>query len=321
MPARTEVFTKLVRDYMGSAPVIVPAGEQCDRMVERIRTGESSSAIVVDEADKAVGIVTEQDICRKLALRLPADTPVEAVMSRPVWTVDAGDRLFHAIGQMRRRKLRHMPVVDSPSGEIVGVLELQVALSIAAAQMVEQIDELTHTGTLSGMEQTKRAQVKVAEQLFEDATPAVLEHALQVYRAHYREHCLDHTRLYPGVRSTLEHFRDKRQAVVSNKTAEFSRLILGGLGLLDLVRVVFGGDIAGALKPDPAPVQAALAALGVGPTQAVMVGDGLTDLEAGRRAGTRTCAVTYGLNDRSELTPGRPDHWIDDFSSLRELFV
>lgn len=172
MPARTEVFTKLVRDYMGSAPVIVPTGERCDRMVERIRNEESSSAIVVDEAEKAAGIVTEQDICRKLALRLPADTPVEAVMSRPVWTVDAGDRLFHAIGQMRRRKLRHMPVVDSASGEIVGVLELQIALSIAAAQMVDQIDQLTHTGTLSGMEQTKRAQVKVAEQLFEDATPA-----------------------------------------------------------------------------------------------------------------------------------------------------
>ena len=158
------------------------------------------------------------------------------------------------------------------------------------------------------------------ERAFEDPTPAVLEQALRVYRAHYRAHCLDHTRLYPGVRSTLEHFRHKRQAVVSNKTAEFSRLILAGLGLDELLPVVIGGDTVGALKPDPAPVQAALAALGVDPTQAVMVGDGLTDLEAGRRAGTRTCAVTYGLGDRATLAEGRPDHWIEEFVALRQLF-
>jgi phosphoglycolate phosphatase len=156
---------------------------------------------------------------------------------------------------------------------------------------------------------------------FEEATPAVLERALQIYRAHYRAHCLDNTRLYPGVRSTLEHFRHKRQAVVSNKSADFSRLIVARLGLEDLLPVVIGGDTAGALKPDPAPVQAALAALAVAAGQAVMVGDGLTDLEAGRRAGTRTCAVTYGLVEREVLAGGRPDYWIEDFSALRQLFI
>lgn len=156
---------------------------------------------------------------------------------------------------------------------------------------------------------------------FEDATPEILADALRCYRAHYRQHCLDNTRLYPGVRSTLEHFRRKRQAVVSNKTADFSRLILTGLGLADLLSVVIGGDTAGALKPDPAPVRAALAELGVGASRAVMVGDGTTDLEAGRRAGTRTCAVTYGLGERAALAEGRPDHWIDDFPSLQEIFL
>ncbi|HWN81482.1 MAG TPA: HAD-IA family hydrolase [Candidatus Udaeobacter sp.] len=159
------------------------------------------------------------------------------------------------------------------------------------------------------------------ERAFEDATPVELMRALAVYRAHYRAHCLDHTRLYPGVRSTLEHFRHKRQAVVSNKPADFSRLIVAGLGLSEVLPVVIGGDTAGALKPDPAPVRAALAALGVGPHQAVMVGDGLTDLEAGRRAGLRTCAATYGLNERAVLAGGQPDYWINEFSALERLFV
>lgn len=171
-PARTEIFTKLVGDYMGAAPVLVDTRARCDGMLDGIREQATSSAIVTDDNDMPVGIVTEQDICRRLALRLPPDTPVSAVMSQPVWTVGTEDRLFQAIGQMRRRGLRHMPVVDSGTGRIVGALELETALVLAAAEMMEQIDQLTHADTLAGMEETKLAQVSVAEELFEDATPA-----------------------------------------------------------------------------------------------------------------------------------------------------
>ena len=66
--------------------------------------------------------------------------------------------------------------------------------------------------------------------------------------------------------------------------------------------------------------RAALAALGVAPGRAVMVGDGLPDLEAGRRAGTRTCAVTYGLGMRAVLATGNPDYWIEEFGALQGLF-
>jgi phosphoglycolate phosphatase len=158
------------------------------------------------------------------------------------------------------------------------------------------------------------------ERSFEDTSPALIEHALQVFRAHYRAHCLDHTRLYPGVRATLEHFRAKGQAVVSNKPDDFTRMIVDGLGIAPLIPVVIGGSAARALKPDPAPIAAALAALGVAPGRAVMVGDGLPDLEAGRRAGTRTCAVTYGLGTRAVLAAGNPDYWIEEFGALKGLF-
>ncbi len=158
------------------------------------------------------------------------------------------------------------------------------------------------------------------ERAFEEASPAILERALQVFRAHYRDHCLDHTQLYPGVRTTLEHFRAKGQAVVSNKPDDFTRLIVAGLGLGPLIPVVMGGSPERALKPDPAPIAAALAALGVVPGRAVMVGDGLPDLEAGRRAGTRTCAATYGLGTRAVLARGKPDHWIEEFAALQQLF-
>jgi phosphoglycolate phosphatase len=151
--------------------------------------------------------------------------------------------------------------------------------------------------------------------------PAVIDRAEAAYREHYRAHCLDHTHLYPGVLATLEHFRRKRHAVVSNKPADFSRAIVDGLGLGPHIPVVVGADAALALKPDPAPVRLALEQLGVQAGRAVMVGDGVTDIEAGRRAGLRTCAVTYGLGEGQALAAAHPDHLLARFDELRELFV
>jgi phosphoglycolate phosphatase-like HAD superfamily hydrolase len=84
---------------------------------------------------------------------------------------------------------------------------------------------------------------------------------------------------------------------------------------------VVGGGSAPALKPDPAPVRLALERLGVEAARAVMVGDGLTDLEAGRRAGLRTCAVAYGIGDPRVLAGAHPDHLIRAFAELRDLFI
>lgn len=157
---------------MSAAPVLVGPETRCAELLDRIRARQASSAVVVDDNGAPIGIVTEQDVCRRIAFRRSGDTPVHTVMSHPVWTIDADDRLFQAIGYMRRRGLRHMPVVQSGSDGIVGILELQAALGVAAARMVENIERLTHSTTLQGMEQTKQAQVLVAEQLFDDSTAA-----------------------------------------------------------------------------------------------------------------------------------------------------
>lgn len=157
---------------MGVAPLIIDADTDCDTLVQQIRSRQNSSAVVVDDGGSPLGIVTEQDICRRITFRLPEQTPVRDIMSQPVWCVHEGDRLFQAIGTMRRRRLRHMPVVESGSGRVIGLLELHAALAVAAGRMVDQIDHLTHAATLEGMEHTKQAQVAVAEQLFDDATDA-----------------------------------------------------------------------------------------------------------------------------------------------------
>ena len=156
---------------MDREPAIAPPGTSCAEAVSRMAAEKSDSLLIVDGDGRLRGILTEQDVTRRVALRLPGETPVDDVMSEPVLTIGDGDYLYHAVAVMRRAHLRHMPVVDAAS-RVVGELHLNDALAAAASQLVELIDRLTHETTLDGLRQVKAAQVEVADALFADDLPA-----------------------------------------------------------------------------------------------------------------------------------------------------
>ncbi len=145
---------------------------------------------------------------------------------------------------------------------------------------------------------------------------ALVREAVRAFRAHYLHHCLDTTRLYPTVHSTLAHLRAKRLAVVTNKPYPPTMRILDGLHVTGYFPVVLGGESTPSRKPHPAPVLKALELLEASPAEAVMVGDGPHDIDAGRAAGLRTCGVTYGLNARAVVLAARPDYVIDELQEL-----
>lgn len=170
MPSQTAVFTRLVREHMRTPPPAVAPETPCREAVARLVEAAATAILVADEGG-ILGIVTEQDIARRLAFQTDPATPIADVMSGAVASVRADDYLFHAIARMRRNGLRHMPVVDS-AGDVVGMVELHTALGLAAPQMVEQIERLTHDETPAGLAAIKGEQVTVAEQLFADNVPA-----------------------------------------------------------------------------------------------------------------------------------------------------
>jgi CBS domain-containing protein len=170
MLPQTAVFTRLVREHMGPPPVSVRPGASCAEVVRRMREGRASGCVVEGADGRIDGIVTEQDVCRRIAHRATPETPVEEVMSTPVRAIHDDDYLYHAIARMRRGRLRHMPVVDR-RGRAVGILQLHEALAVAAMRMASQIDRLTHEETLEGMRDTKGAQVDVGAELLHDQVP------------------------------------------------------------------------------------------------------------------------------------------------------
>ena len=155
----------------------------------------------------------------------------------------------------------------------------------------------------------------------ENEVAALLERSSQLYRSHYASHLLDETQLYPSVRMVLEYFKDRKQAVITNKPEGFSRKILRGLGIDSYFFRVIGGDQAFPKKPAPAAVLEIVGSAGIGPAEAVLIGDSAIDIETGKNAGVKTVAVTYGFRSRPEIERAQPDLIVGDLSELTTRFL
>lgn len=122
--------------------------------------------------------------------------------------------------------------------------------------------------------------------------------AMAAFNACYAaEPCRD-SRLYSGVAATLAALAAGgiRLGCVTNKPHRFVRPLLQALGLGDFFASIIGGDSTACLKPDPSPVRAALAELGVPAAHGLLVGDSHIDMAAGQAAGVATIAVAYGYD-------------------------
>ena len=154
--------------------------------------------------------------------------------------------------------------------------------------------------------------------LFADVYPHYsaqqIDDLIQRYRTNYLSRGHTRTSIYPGVPEGLAALGG-RKGTATTKGSPTTRAVLEQFGLLRYFDHVQGTD-GFPCKPAPDVVLTALAALGAKPEDCLFVGDSPADMEAGKRAGVRTCAVRYGYGKAEELARWSPDYWVSD---LREL--
>lgn len=80
----------------------------------RVLAEHEVGALTVMEGGKLVGIVSERDYTRKVALqgRSSKDTKVREIMTTNVVVVTPQTRTRDCMALMRQRRIRHLPVVD-----------------------------------------------------------------------------------------------------------------------------------------------------------------------------------------------------------------
>ena len=166
------------------------------------------------------------------------------------------------------------------------------------------------------------AHVLIRKAIGPDRSEEEVQQALDYFLAYYRDHMLDNTVLYPGVKESLDRLKADGVilSVLTNKPVRFSRDILAGLGVSGHFMNIYGGNSFEQKKPDPMGVRVLLAEAGVPKEEALMVGDSAVDVLTARNAEVAVCGVTYGFQPES-LAAELPDILVDSMEQLADMVV
>jgi len=166
------------------------------------------------------------------------------------------------------------------------------------------------------------APVLIRRAMGAQASEPEVQEALEFFLEYYRDHYLDYTVLYPGVREALDRLRDagKKMAVLTNKPVGISRAIVNGLGVGGHFFQVYGGNSFDLKKPDPVGVYALLREAGVPAERALMIGDSSVDIQTARNAGIASCGVTYGFQPETLADPA-PDRLADRMEDVADWLL
>jgi phosphoglycolate phosphatase len=166
------------------------------------------------------------------------------------------------------------------------------------------------------------APVLIRRSLGEQATEAEIQEALEFFLEYYRDHDLDFTTLYAGVKESLERLSasGKKMAVLTNKPVRMSRHIVEGLGVAPCFFQVYGGNSFEFKKPNPIGIEALMREAGVDRARTLMVGDSYVDVQTARNAKVQCCGVTYGFAPESLADPA-PDIVVDRMEQLADWIL
>lgn len=123
---------------------------------------------------------------------------------------------------------------------------------------------------------------------------------------------------FPNVIETLLHLSAKgyKLTIASSRSRQSLLDFVHAMHLEEIFPYILGADDVTYAKPHPEPVLRTLEVFDCPPEEALVIGDTRYDIEMGRRAGTRTCGVTYGNGSLQELKEAGADYLVDDFGEI-----
>ena len=134
-----------IRDILREKGTKVQSIDPNENVYEALRQMDEHGigALLVMEGNKPIGLFSERDYARKLALRglRSRETAVKAIMSSPVLTISPDASVQQGLSMMTEKFIRHLPVVDG-SGVIgmVSIGDLVKAVIQDQESLIEQLE-------------------------------------------------------------------------------------------------------------------------------------------------------------------------------------
>ncbi|UCE15397.1 MAG: magnesium-dependent phosphatase-1 [Candidatus Bathyarchaeota archaeon] len=192
------------------------------------------------------------------------------------------------------------------------------------------VNSIEHVLDLQGYSIQKEEIAKLVgkvplEEQFQALVPSLsddeVNEYVNCYRQHYLIHHIENTKLYPHVKETLQNLRslDFKLGVVTGKYKKPVLEILNHFQLTPLLNVIVTSYDVKKHKPAPDVVFEAARRLEVNSSECIFVGDSLADVEAGKRAGCFTIALSRNEVGRRQLKEAEPDILLDDLKWVSRI--
>ena len=165
------------------------------------------------------------------------------------------------------------------------------------------------------------------KQAFTDLIPMsdeIGEQCAATYRRIFNENNAVYTvPVFPRVLETLHQLHEKGYTltIASSRSHRSLMEFVEDMHLDEVIPYILGADDVTEAKPNPEPALKTLEAFHCTPDEAMVVGDTWYDIEMGKRAGVKTCGVTYGNGTREEFIQAGADYLVDDFGELLSIVM
>ncbi len=160
----------------------------------------------------------------------------------------------------------------------------------------------------------------IMEKVLRTKDPGLINKGGGFFNGYYKKNSKEKIKLYPNVKDTLEYFKEKKKAIVTNASEKMVIMTLEYFNIKVYFEEIFTGDEENCVKPSACPIKKTQKHLNACSRDSVIIGDMAVDVHAGKKAGIKTCGVTYGIGKEEELRKASPDFIIDDIAELKAIF-
>ena len=146
------------------------------------------------------------------------------------------------------------------------------------------------------------------------------ENFISIYKPLYFDF-IDSSFVYPNVETTIDFLRERgiKISLLTTKSQDQAEQILKYFNLYNKFDFVMGRRPGITHKPSAEPLLYICSQLNIDAASTLIVGDSEMDVQCGKNAISKTCAVTYGYRTGEELKLQKPDFIIDNLGVLKEI--
>ncbi|MGA3208874.1 MAG: HAD-IA family hydrolase [Syntrophales bacterium] len=148
----------------------------------------------------------------------------------------------------------------------------------------------------------------------------LFDRATDIFSDYYARHMLDTTCLCDSVIEVLDHFREKKKIIITNKRKYFTLKMTEALDIAKYFEEIIGADSTAYKKPDPRLFIPLLERVHATYNDTVVIGDGVNDIMLAKNTGVLSCALLNGLTHRDILLALDPDYACEGLRKLIEIF-